>query len=363
MKVREVLPVLESIAPARFAYPWDRIGLQVGSVDADISEGVVCLDLTRQEAENLQEGSFVVSHHPIIWDPLSRVIQDDHVGAVVSELIRKRCSLFAAHTNWDAAPGGVSDSLAHRLELKDIRPVGGGANVSLVKLTCLVPRSDVDRVIFAASEAGAGNLGNYSDCAFHADGIGLFRPNDAANPTIGSAGQLEQVEESRLEMIVPLDRMRSVEAAVRSAHPYEEPAYDFTLLQPRVEQPLARLGDLAQPMSLRDFRDKVEAKLHVRAQAAGNPDCLVKCIAVSGGSGGDDWQTALRAGADVLLTGEFKHNIIVEATSAGLAIIEAGHFATEQPGMENLCRLLTQQIPEIKWKLLSPEPGASGMTW
>lgn len=99
------------------------------------------------------------------------------------------------------------------------------------KLVVYVPISHADVVREVMGKAGAGRIGNYSFCSFSSRGIGRFRPEPGANPTIGEVGKMEQVEEERIEVICQQEILKDVIAAVKKVHPYEEVAMDVYLLQ------------------------------------------------------------------------------------------------------------------------------------
>ncbi|HWI34710.1 MAG TPA: hypothetical protein VNS83_10400 [Lapillicoccus sp.] len=92
-------------------------------------------------------------------------------------------------------------------------------------LVVYVPGESTDAVLAALFGAGAGRMGDYEECAFVAPGRGQFRPVRAASPTIGALGDLEYVDEDRVEVVLPRGRRSAVVAALRAAHPYEEPAF------------------------------------------------------------------------------------------------------------------------------------------
>ena len=98
----------------------------------------------------------------------------------------------------------------------------------MLKLCVYIPESHLEAVKQALFEAGAGRIGNYQECCWQILGTGQFRPNERANPYLGSAGQCESVAEYRVEMVCDSERAGQVLTALRKAHPYEEPAYDFT---------------------------------------------------------------------------------------------------------------------------------------
>jgi hypothetical protein len=94
------------------------------------------------------------------------------------------------------------------------------------KLVVFVPAEALDPVRDAVFAAGAGRIGDYERCSWYTEGTGTFRGGESTQPTIGAAGREERVPELRLETVMPAERLEDVVAALRSAHPYEEPAYD-----------------------------------------------------------------------------------------------------------------------------------------
>ena len=238
-------------------------------------------------------------------------------GRVIATLVRGGCALFTAHTNADVARPGVSDALAAVIGLGDTVPVQPLASSlqpwpELDKLVVFVPTGDRQRVLEALAEAGAGGIGRYEKCAWWTSGTGTFRPLEGADPAIGTVGRVEEVAEDRLEMILPRSLRRDVIAALRTSHPYEEPAFDLlelaTLPGPETRaRGLGRVGRLEQPLPLEAFVEHVVQVLPSTAwgvRATGDPARLVQTIAVCGGSGGELAGSAAALGAEVLLTAD-----------------------------------------------------------
>lgn len=94
------------------------------------------------------------------------------------------------------------------------------------KIVVYVPESHADKLREAMGNAGAGKIGNYSHCTFTLKGVNRFKPEEGANPTIGSVGKIEEVLEERIETVCSQDKLQDVLKAIRDAHPYEEPATD-----------------------------------------------------------------------------------------------------------------------------------------
>lgn len=359
--VADVLAALESIAPARLAYPDDRIGLQVGDPAASVRKIVTSLDRSLSAVRYARDRSaqMLIAHHPLIWEPLKAVHEADHVGRTVAELIRAGISFAAAHTNWDAAPGGVNDALAELFGLREIRPFGQAAGVERMHLVTYVPGPSLQGLIDALTVAGAGNIGLYRRCAFHSAGIGTYEPLDGANPAVGNVGSIEETDEIRLEMVLPAAKADAVVKALRNAHPYDEPAFHLHLLRPEGEMPIGRVGRLPQPASLSALAGAVERALATHCLACGTSSGI-ELVAVVGGAGGRIWRDAMAAGAHALVTGEVAHHDAVEASELGFCIIQAGHYATENPGARRLGERLARELPSIEVVHFEPAPGEAG---
>ena len=195
----------------------------------------------------------ILSYHPIIWDGLKRVTADGET-ANVYELIRSGIGVFSIHTALDVAAGGVNDALAEILGIENPEPIGdfvADPAGPQYKVTTFVPQDDVNTVAEALYAAGAGAIGNYSHCGFQTAGTGTFKPLAGANPTIGKRGKIEQVNEIRLESVVPSGKVAAVIAALRAAHPYETPAFDvFRHHDVENKIGLGRMGMLKKPLSM-----------------------------------------------------------------------------------------------------------------
>jgi dinuclear metal center YbgI/SA1388 family protein len=360
-RLREILAELERVAPSRFAFSFDRVGLQVGDQDREVTRAVVSLDRSLAAVEYARSigAELLLAHHPLIFRPIESVDTRTHVGRTIHELIRNDIAFVAAHTNWDSAKGGVNDTLAAILELSNVEPFGTASEVARFKMVTFVPVDVTDRIVDAATEAGAGLIGLYDRCAFVSDGFGSFRPQSGSQPTIGTVGDVSVVAEQRIEMVVSANAVSRVEEAVRVAHPYEEPAIDFVALRPWSEQPAGRVGDV-EPRTLAQLVQFVDERLHTRSLAWGDPERKIRKVAVVGGAADDEWRAAQRAGADVLITGEVKQHNALEAAESGMCLISAGHFATEHPGCAALRDKMAANLSGVEWALFTPAPGQSG---
>ncbi len=349
----EVVAALDARYPPSWAEDWDAVGLVVGDPSTAVRRVHFAVDpVAAVVAEAVSAGAdVVVTHHPLFLRPVHGVPATTAKGRLVHELIGHGVALYVAHTNADVANPGVSDALAAALGVIAVRPLGGGVQDPLDKIVTFVPHADTGRVVDSLAAAGAGQIGDYSRCAWMSEGTGTFLPGDGATPVIGRAGRVEVVPETRVEMVLPRSRRSAVLAALRATHPYEEPAYDVLMLAPLPgPRGLGRVGELSDPMTLREFTAAAAAALPRTAwgvRAAGDPARPVRRVAVCGGAGADLAGEAAAADADVLLTADLRHHPVLDAvTEWDLAFIDAAHWATEWPWLPAAARQLTSDLAD-----------------
>lgn len=368
------LDVLHSAYPPSDAEAWDTVGLQVGDPVDAVDSVLVCLDVTAATiAEAAAHGAcLIVAHHPLFFRALERLTPASATGKLALQAVRAGVAIAAAHTNFDAAADGTTEPIERLLGMTDAVPLsaaGGG----YVKLVVFVPTESTAQVLAAGFEAGGGGIGAYDECSFRVSGTGTFRPSAAANPAVGERGRRNEVAEDRVEMVVPAARASAVVAAVTDAHPYEEVALDVyqlagagSALAPR--KGLGRVGDLATPMTVAEaaqrLRDGLPSPL---LRAAGDPDRVVTRVAACGGAGDSLIGAAVAAGAQLYVTGDLRHHVTSDALTMGMAMIDAGHYATEAAALPALRERLAAGARErgLQARLLassvSTDPWWSGL--
>ncbi|GEA17308.1 MAG: hypothetical protein PWR22_2338 [Moorella sp. (in: firmicutes)] len=355
----EIIAVMEALAPPELAAEWDNVGLMLGSPEAEVRRILVCLDVTMAvAAEAAARGAnLIISHHPLFFRPLKSLRFDKAPGDLVRRLIQDNIMVYSAHTNLDSADLGVSYHLAVKLELEDIQVLLPTRREKYYKLVTFVPEDHEKIVREAITRAGAGWIGNYSDCTFRVAGTGTFLPLAGTRPYIGQEGEVTEVKEYRLETIVPTGRLKEVLQALLQAHPYEEVAYDiYPLANEGPASGIGRLGVLSQAVPLQEFALQVKETLGAaRVNVVGDRERKVKKVAVCGGAGSDVMTTARAAGADVLVTGDLKFHEARAAESLGLAVIDAGHFATERLIVPALVTYLQDQLQEREVMVLASQ--------
>ncbi|WP_427339571.1 Nif3-like dinuclear metal center hexameric protein [Caloranaerobacter sp. DY30410] len=334
MIVKEILDIMEKIAPNKLIDKWDNCGFQIGDINKNVKTIMLTLDVTEevvQEAIN-KNVDLIISHHPILFNPISKITLNDTKGKMLYDIIKHDISVYSAHTNLDVCKGGVNDILADILQLRNTNILSKLYEEKLYKLVVFVPKTHVEKVRDAITESGGGWIGNYSHCTFNINGFGTFMPREGTNPFIGTEGKVEVVEEIRIETIVPESILDTVVENMIKAHPYEEVAYDIYLLNNKgFEYGYGRIGDLQDVTTLGSFAKYVKEKLNCKfIKVIGDVNKEVRKVAVCGGSGAEFIKIASKKGADVLVTGDIKYHEAQLAISLGLALIDANHYDTEK---------------------------------
>lgn len=353
--VSDVAAWLARFAPPHTAAKWDNVGLLAGDPAAPAGVVMTCLTVTPEvAAEAVADGvQLIVSHHPVLFRGAKVLTPDTPDGRVLLPLLRHGVAVYSPHTAFDNCPGGVNDGLCVRLGLLNVQPLrpapAARPDPAQVKLAVFVPAGDADSMAAALFAAGAGTIGAYTECSFRTPGTGTFFGGESADPRIGEKGRREAVEEVRLEVLVPAGRIDVVVAALRAAHRYEEPAFDLYPLRPANIPPSVgegRIGDLPAAEALGDLARRVKSRLTSHAvQFSGDPARRVARVAVACGAAGEFLTDAVKAGADVFLTGEVRYHDVLAAAAVGVALILPGHHATERPGVEDLAAQLAAAFP------------------
>ena len=236
MRIRKIMQALEEWAPPKLAEDWDNVGLLVGDPETEVTGILTALDVTKENICYAKEHgiNLIVAHHPILFKPLKQLVAGDPVADLVRLLVQNDIACYAAHTNLDIATAGVNDLLAEQIGLVDVKGLVPTHNEPFYKVAVFTPQTHADAVRAAMGDHGAGALGDYSHCTFSTQGQGRFLPLAGAQPFLGNPGQMETVEEERVEAIVSAHDLNTVIRAMLDAHPYEEVAYDvYPLERPR----------------------------------------------------------------------------------------------------------------------------------
>ena len=352
--VAEIAAWMDRFAPQRLAESWDNVGLLLGDPASPVERVMTCLTVTSATADEAiaRRAGAIVSHHPILFKGIKILRADQPETGFLWRLAHAGVAVLSPHTAFDNTVNGINDGLARRFGLLDVTALRPAAAEDWYKLVVFAPRAERGQILAAACAAGAGELGDYSECSFTSTGVGTFRGSPAANPTIGQAGgDRESVRECRVELLCAGSRRTSVLAAIRAVHSYEEPAIDLIRVEPTWPQTAGagRVGRLPRSEPLGEFVARVGRILPAPGiQFVGDPTRPVERVAICCGAGDDFLGAALRASADVFVTGEARYHRALEAASSGMALIVAGHHATERPGVEDLAEIVAREFASLE---------------
>jgi len=332
MKIKDIISVMESMAPLPLQEDYDNAGLATGCPDEEASGCLVCLDINERVIdEAIEKGcNLVISHHPVIFKGIKRLTGQSMTERIITMAIRKNIAIYSIHTNLDNIAGGVNRMLCEKLGLTNLSILRKTAGI-LNKLVTFCPPDHAGNVRQALFDAGAGHIGEYDQCSFNAEGLGSFRAGDKADPFVGKIGEIHFEKEVRIETIFPAYLKNSVINAILQSHPYEEVAYDVYRLENEFDRVGAGMtGELFPELSEEAFLQKVKDPLGV--QVIRHSALLGKKIgrvAVCGGSGSFLIPDAIKHKAEAFISADIKYHQFFDADGK-IVIIDGGHFETEQ---------------------------------
>ena len=347
MKVAEIIETLEKISPTVYQESYDNCGLIIGKSEWECT-GVLCtLDATEEVIlEAKTKGcNLVVAHHPIIFSGLKKINGKNYVENAVITSIKNDIAVYAIHTNLDNVINGVNGKIADALGLINRRILLTKSS-QLMKLFTFVPVEYSEKIKSALFEAGGGNIGNYSECSFSAEGTGSFKAGENTNPFVGEIGQRHHEKELKIEIIFPSYLQNTIVEALITAHPYEEVAYDLIALENKFEAIGSGLiAELPEPVDESAFLAQIKSSF--RLKAIKHTPLLgkkVKKVAICGGSGSFLINNALAAGADFYISADVKYHEFFDAEGK-MVIADIGHWESEQFTTDLLIGVLKANFP------------------
>jgi dinuclear metal center YbgI/SA1388 family protein len=347
MKIQEIISALEIMAHSSLQEHYDNVGLLTGSASWNCT-GIICtLDVTEDVVKEAEEKkcNLIVAHHPIIFGGLRKLNGKNYAERTVIAAIKNDIAIYATHTNLDNVLSGVNGRIASVLGLKNVKILAEKEN-TLKKLYTFVPSGKAEDVRAAIFEAGAGQIGNYSECSFNSDGMGTFKASENSNPFVGNKEERHTEAETRIEVIFPAHLQSKVVAAMKVAHPYEEVAYDVVALannHPATGSGV--VGELETPFTENEFLTLLKQRFKVpvvRHSALLNRQ--IRKVAVCGGAGSFLIFKSLATGVDAFVTADMKYHEFFDANSS-LLIADIGHYESEQFTIDLLQEVLAQKFP------------------
>jgi dinuclear metal center YbgI/SA1388 family protein len=353
MKLSQLTGYLESLAPLSYQEDYDNSGLIVGNPDKEVQQALISLDCTEAIVdEAIAKGcQVIISHHPIVFRGLKKLNGKTYVERVVEKAIKNDLAIYAIHTNLDNVIDGVNAKICETLELTNCRILAPKTGL-LKKLVTYVPQDKAEQVRNALFHAGAGNIGNYSECSFNADGTGTFRGGEDTNPYVGEPGKRHHEDEVRIETVYPAVLESKLLMALFLAHPYEEVAYDlYNLTNQHQQVGSGMIGELEQELTEEEFLFVIKQNMAARViRHTALTGKKVKRVAVCGGAGGFLLKHAITAGADFFVTADYKYHEFFDAEGR-IVIADIGHFESEQFTAQLLYDIIRKKFPNFAVRL------------
>ena len=353
MKINEVVKIIEEIAPLSYQESYDNSGLIVGGYDGKVTGVLICLDSTEEIVDEAiaNNCNLIIAHHPILFSGLKRLNGSNYIEKTILKAIKNDIAIYAAHTNLDNAYNGVNYKIAEKLGLKNCKPLVSKKDL-LNKLVVFCPLTHSEQVRNAMFEVGAGAIGDYKECSFNSFGEGTFKPLRNASPFVGTKNELHTEKEVRIEVVVQSHLLGKVLSVMLDAHPYEEVAYDVLQLENRIRNVGGGLvGELESEIDEMSFLKNL--KMDLKTECIRHTKLLNKKItkvALCGGAGSFLLTDAIRSGADIFITGDFKYHQFFDAEDK-IIIADVGHYESEQFTKELIYDILTKKIPNFAVRL------------
>ncbi len=346
MIIQDVIKHLENFAPLAYAEDFDNVGLLLGDKNTELTGILVTLDTLEAVVDEaiIKKCNLIVSFHPIIFKGLKTLTGKSYVERVVMKAIKHDIAIYSIHTALDNALKGVNDMICNQLELTNKRILIPQSN-TIKKLTTYVPTQEAEQLRTALFNAGAGAIGNYSNCSFNTEGYGTFNGNENTNPTKGQKGELHTEKETKVSVTFAKHLESKIIRALFNNHSYEEVAYEIVTLENTNQNiGMGMIGEFKSPMSEKELLEFVKVKMKtgvIRHSAFQNK--VIKKVAVLGGSGSFAIGAAKSAGAHAFITSDLKYHDFFTAENK-ILLADIGHYESEQYTKNGLVTYLTKKI-------------------
>jgi len=349
MKISSVIQQLETIAPIPLQETYDNAGLLTGDAEWECTGIIIALDSTEEVVQEAisKNCNLIIAHHPIIFKGLKKINGRNYVERTIIAAIKNDIAIYSIHTNLDNVIKGVNGKIAEVLQLQNITILKPREHV-LKKLVTFAPLQHAEELRTVLFAAGAGRLGEYSECSFNVEGTGTFKAGEGANPYVGEIGKRHEEKEIKIEVIFPAYLQNKVIKAMTDSHPYEEVAYDiFSLANYLSDVGSGLIGDLPEMTDEIELLQKIKTIFHLKiikhTALSGNK---VKRIAVCGGAGSFLIPDAIAGGAEVYITSDIKYHEFFDADNK-ILLADIGHYESEQFTIDLLYEIIKEKYPNF----------------
>ncbi len=366
-RIGDLAKALARVAPSALAAPWDNVGLLIGDANSPCERVLLTIDLTDAVAAEACElrVAAIIAYHPPIFHPIKRLVAHEPETAALYKVARAGIAVLSPHTALDAVAGGINDWIAEGIGDGECRPLESASTLAAresFKIVTFAPADVVDRIRGAMSIAGAGRIGEYSQCSQSFEVEGTFFGGSTTRPRVGGRGKLERINEHRIEMVSSAKALPAALAALRAAHPYETPAIEVHLLaaQPSAREGQGRLLRLSQPATTSEIARRLRRHLGARRLECAAPPASAKIgsaqtqhetVGICAGSGMSLFSAAADAGATLFFTGEAKHHDQLAVVARGCTLLLSGHTVSERGYLPKLAEHIARIVPGISFTL------------
>jgi len=346
MKIKDVISLFEELAPLSYSEDFDNTGLLVGDKDRIVSGVLVALDTLESVVDEAitNNCNLIISFHPIVFSGLKKLTGKDYVERTVIKAIKNDIAIFAIHTALDNSWNGVNAMICDQLKLEK-RKILIPKSSTIQKLITYVPVESAERVRETLFNAGAGNIGNYTNCSFNIEGTGSYRGNEDSNPVVGNKGEIRFEKEVQIGVTFQKHVQSTVLKALFKSHPYEEVAYEVTTLENTNQKiGMGMIGELNTPLNEGEFLKFLKETMNTNCiRHSKLTHKLISKIAVLGGSGSFAVEAAKQKGADIFITADLKYHDFFKAEN-NILLADIGHYESEQFTKELLVSFLNKKI-------------------
>jgi len=353
MKIKDIIIVLEEMAPLAYAEDFDNVGLLVGNNDEEATGVLVCHDALESVIDEAitKKCNLVVCFHPILFSGIKKITGKNYVERSIIKAVKNDIAIYAVHTALDNHKNGVNKIFCDALGLTNTKILVPKSNFIQKLVTYTIPEN-MEKVRNALFDAGAGKIGNYEDCSFTSQGVGTYMGNENSNPEIGERFEFVEAKEIKIEVTFEKHLKSKILKALFNNHIYEEVAYEIYDLQNAHQTiGLGMVGELEKPLTEVEFLELVKNKMQcggIRHSALLSKS--IKKVAVLGGSGSFAIKNAIQAGADVFLTADLKYHNFYESENQ-IVLADIGHFESERYTKNYIVDYLKEKITNFAFVL------------
>jgi dinuclear metal center YbgI/SA1388 family protein len=321
VKIDTVIKMMNQYFNESTAESWDNTGLVCGDINAEVTNVITCVDITKDvlTTAQTQGANLIIAHHPLAMKPFLPITPYTAKGSLIWQAVKHDIALYCAHTNVDIAEKGLCYQGARKLGLTNI--VSYGTDRTYKKLILTYPGTLEEEVHDLLEEFGA------------------------LSPVTVAYG-----DKNRTEATIAEERCNNL---ANRLHRLAVDINIYTLDNARSDLFSFALGDIT-PSDAETFVERVKDIFDLKTvHIGGNLNKQIRKVAFCSGAGKSFLPQVIRSGADAYVTGDIGHHDFQTAYEAGILLVDATHYGTEKPFSTMIKQLLIDEIPELNERVFS----------